>query len=97
MMGVNDGIADLKRHLASTPSTEGYLTTARACDKTSLLANMQVNTLISSTRQYAQQTSAAAGYPGGHCARPAWVLATTTTACFVGADGRSSFYLTIFI
>ncbi len=29
MVGINDGIADLKRHLASTPSAEGYLTTNR--------------------------------------------------------------------
>jgi hypothetical protein len=61
MMGVNDGIADLKRHLASTPSAEGYLTTAWTTDKMPLPANMQVNTLISSTRQCARQASAAAG------------------------------------
>jgi hypothetical protein len=58
MVGVNDGIADLKRHLASTPSAEGYLTTARTTDKMPLMANMQVNTLISSTRQCAQQAYA---------------------------------------
>jgi hypothetical protein len=32
-VGVYDGIADLKRHLASTPSAEGYLTTAQTPDK----------------------------------------------------------------
>src|ERR1700733_427810 len=51
MVRVNDGIADLKRHLASTPSAEGYLTTAWTTDKMPVLANMQVNTLISSTRK----------------------------------------------
>jgi hypothetical protein len=57
MVGVNDGIADLKRHLASTPSAEGYLTTAETTDKMPLPANMQVNTPISSTRKYAQQAT----------------------------------------
>src|SRR5580692_8744372 len=51
MVRVNDGIADLKRHLASTPSAEGYLTTAWTTDKMPVLANMQVNTPISSTRK----------------------------------------------
>jgi hypothetical protein len=61
MMGVNDGIADLKRHLASTPSAEGYPTTAETTDKMPLPANMQVNTLISSTRKYAQLASTTVG------------------------------------
>jgi hypothetical protein len=61
MMGVNDGIADLKRHLASTPSAEGYLTTAETLDKMPWLANMQVNTPISSIRQFARQASTAVG------------------------------------
>lgn len=60
MMGVNDGIADLKRHLASTPSAEGYLTTARTTDKMPPSANMQVNAHISSTRQSTRQAFTAA-------------------------------------
>jgi hypothetical protein len=57
MVRVNDGIADLKRHLASTPSAEGYLTTPWTTDKMPVLANMQVNTPISSTRKKAQRAS----------------------------------------
>jgi hypothetical protein len=32
MMGVDDGIADLERHVATTPSAEGYLTTSPGVD-----------------------------------------------------------------
>src|SRR6202044_1833863 len=51
MVRVNDGIADSKRHLASTPSAERYLTTSWTTDKMPVLANMQVNTPISSARK----------------------------------------------
>jgi hypothetical protein len=57
-VGVNDGIADLKRHLASTPSAGGYLTTVRLTDKMPLSAIMQVNTLISSIPVCSTGTSA---------------------------------------
>jgi hypothetical protein len=65
MVRVNDGIADLKRHLASTPSAEGYLTTAWTTDKMPVLANMQVNTPISSARQKAQRSSMTVGTGAG--------------------------------
>jgi hypothetical protein len=61
MVGVYDGIADLKRHLASTPSAEGYLTTVWTTDKMPLLANMQVNTPISSIRQCARRACGPVG------------------------------------
>src|ERR1700722_19916495 len=61
MVRVNDGIADSKRHLASTPSAEGYLTTAWTTDKMPVLANMQVNTPISSTRKRTQRASTTVG------------------------------------
>jgi hypothetical protein len=51
MVGVYDGIADLKRHLASTPSAEGHLITARTAEELPVHANMQVKTLISSAQK----------------------------------------------
>ena len=33
VMGIYDGIADLERHVASTPSAEDHLTTSRGVDK----------------------------------------------------------------
>jgi hypothetical protein len=85
MVGVNDGIADLKRHLASTPSAGGYLTTAQTTNKMPLSADMQVNKTISSILQCARQASAAAGT----------VLATGHLAMVwhVAADGTCLVYL----
>jgi hypothetical protein len=34
VMGIDDGIADLERHVASTPSAEDHLTTSGGVDKT---------------------------------------------------------------
>ena len=49
-MGIDDGIADLERHVASTPSAEGHLTTSGAVDKTPLTVNLQVSTPITGLR-----------------------------------------------
>src|ERR1700733_2082331 len=43
MMGIDDGIADLERHVASTPSAEGHLTTYNGVDKMPMPLNMQVS------------------------------------------------------
>ena len=43
MMGIDDGIADLERHVASTPSAEGHLTTFNGVDKMPITLNMQVS------------------------------------------------------
>src|SRR6202044_1152610 len=80
MVRVNDGIADLKRHLASTPSAEGYLTTSWTTDKMPALANMQVNTPISSTRKK----------PSGHPRRSARVLACSSRPPVSIARARES-------
>jgi hypothetical protein len=44
VMGIDDGIADLERHVASTPSAEGHLTTSGGVDKTPPTVNLQVST-----------------------------------------------------
>jgi hypothetical protein len=45
-MGIDDGIADLERHVASTPSAEDHLTTPGGVDKMPLVADMQVSTVL---------------------------------------------------
>ena len=45
-MGIDDGIADLERHVASTPSAEDHLTTSRGVDKMLWVVNMQVSTVV---------------------------------------------------
>src|SRR6516162_192521 len=50
VMGIDDGIADLERHVASTPSAEGHLTTSNGVDKTLSAVNMQVSTPITALR-----------------------------------------------
>jgi hypothetical protein len=42
-MGIDDGIADLERHVASTPSAEGHLTMLHGVDKMPMAVNMQVS------------------------------------------------------
>src|SRR5690349_18300225 len=46
VMGIDDGIADLERHVASTPSAEDHLTTSDGADKTPWGVNVQVSTVI---------------------------------------------------
>jgi hypothetical protein len=46
VMGIDDGIADLERHVASTPSAEGHLTTLSGNDKMPITLNMQVSTVV---------------------------------------------------
>src|SRR5208282_2142284 len=46
VMGIDDGIADLERHVASTPSAEHHLTTSRGVDKMPYVVNMQVSTVV---------------------------------------------------
>src|SRR5271166_1047113 len=52
VMGIDDGIADLERHVASTPSAEDHLTTSNGVDKTPLVANMQVSTVVAGPYPY---------------------------------------------
>ncbi len=46
MVGVDDGVADLKSHVASTPSAKDKVTTWAAGDKPSLTVNVQVTAEI---------------------------------------------------
>jgi hypothetical protein len=46
VVGIDDGIADLERHVASTPSAEDHLTTSDGVDKMPLGVNMQVSTVV---------------------------------------------------
>jgi hypothetical protein len=61
VMGIDDGIADLERHVASTPSAEDHLTTSRGVDKMLLVANMQVSTVVASPYSHHSADRAKAG------------------------------------
>src|SRR6516165_271813 len=61
VMGIDDGIADLERHVASTPSAEDHLTTSGGVDKTPMRVNVQVSTVI--TGPYPHQSAGRAN-PG---------------------------------
>src|SRR6266568_979639 len=61
VMGIDDGIADLERHVASTPSAEVHLTTSDGVDKTPMGVNMQVSTVMA--RPYPHHSAGRAG-PG---------------------------------
>src|SRR5262249_37540189 len=46
VVGIDDGIADLERHVASTPSAEGHLTMLHGVDKMPKAVNRQVSRLL---------------------------------------------------
>src|SRR5208282_2645247 len=52
VMGIDDGIADLERHEASTPSAEDHLTTSGGVDKMPSAVNMQVSTVVTGPYPY---------------------------------------------
>jgi len=47
---IDDGIADVERHVASTPSAETHLTTSGGVDKAGLAVNVQVSMPIATPR-----------------------------------------------
>src|SRR5207248_9173674 len=61
VMGIDDGIADLERHVASTPSAEDHLTTSGGVDQTPMWVTMHVITAIASPHAARSAVSSAHG------------------------------------